>query len=293
MEIYISFYYYCGLLIAFIGGVTLFIGTRQTKGKQYIKFRKRVIQDTKKKIGKGLSSPSATQLMLEAGMKTDSKYYNGIRYILTVVTLVIQVKVQMKAEVLRPHIFLLVAGIFLLTAPVESFCGKQMPFGFFMEVFKKGQEDQIDKEVFEAMTQLKNLCIAQADFPLSGDYMIEQVMKFSQITKHAYSKMLVLWRLGDSESACEVFAVTLNTKMSRELSSIFLKLESMAPVEMAEHLNLYQSHIREERMTKHLRKQEMMSYVLYAPVIASAFAIMLNFMVVVIWLDTMELMQKI
>ncbi len=50
------------------------------------------------------------------------------------------------------------------------------------------------------MTQLKNLCIAQADFPLSGDYMIEQVMKFSQITKHAYSKMLVLWRLGDSEA---------------------------------------------------------------------------------------------
>ena len=269
------------------------MGSRQTKGKQYIKFRKRVIQDTKKKISRGLSSPSATELMLEAGMKTDSKYYNGIRYILTVVTLVLQAKVQMEAEVLKPHLFLLAAGIFLLSSPVESFNGKLMPFGYVMKLFKKGQEEKIDKEVFQAMTQLKNLCIAQAEFPLSGDYMIEQVMKFSQVTKPAYSRMLIQWRLGDSEKACEIFADTLNTKMSRELSSIFLKLESMAPMELADHLSLYQSHIREERMTKHLRKQEMMSYVLYAPVIASAFAIMLNFMVVVIWLDTMDLMQKI
>jgi len=81
--------------------------------------------------------------------------------------------------------------------------------------------------------------------------------------------------------------------MGKELSGILSKLENMHPGELIEHLELYQNHIREVRMTQYLRRQEGLSHLLYAPVIVSAFLIMLNFMVIVIWMDAMQLIKNI
>ncbi len=134
--------------------------------------------------------------------------------------------------------------------------GRPTPFGYAIGLLKSNRKDHIDKEIFEAMTQLKNLCVAQMDKSLSGDYLIEQIVKFSDVTKPAYSRMLTLWRLGYIEQGCQAYGDMLDTKMSREFSGILMKLESMPPSELADHLELYQSHIREERMTKHLRNQE-------------------------------------
>lgn len=289
----LSFYYYCGILILLIVGVSVLIQAKKSKGKNYIKFRKRVIKDVRKKIGAELVNHEATRLMIEAGLSIDSRHYNFTRYLMLMVVLTGQIGLHFRDGVIRPQFLLVATGIFLLSIPTKVFLGVRTPFGYLMDSLKTRRRELVNKEVFEAMTQLKNLCIAQSAKPLSGDYLIEQIIKFSDVTKPAYTKLLTLWRLGESQLACDEFGESLNTKMSKEFANILVKLESMQPAELASHLDLFQSHIREERMTAHLRKQESLSYILYAPVIASAFLIMLNFMIIVIWMDTVELIQKI
>ena len=186
------------------------------------------------------------------------------------------------------------AGVlFLLTAPVESIAGHSTPFGLVLKELREARKKLIDKEIFEAMTQLKNICIAQGNTPMSGDYIIEKIMVTAQATSLAYSRLLTHWRRGQIELGCELFGDSLDTKISREMAAIFVKLETMNPIELTPHIEAYQSHIREERMTKYLKKQENISYLMYAPVIASAFFIMMNFIMIVVWMDTAKLIQNL
>jgi len=289
----LSVYYYSALIVIFVIGVQLLRQMRPNKGQAYMKFRRSVLKHAKEEMRMRLDDPVVSRLLFESGLHIDSVKYNTYRLGVLCAYLMSQIVIGLSEGVFSVKKICLAVTIFLLFSPIDIIWGYKTPFGFALTAFKNYRKDQIDKEIFETMTQLKNLCIAQAQSPLSGDYLIEQLLKFSRLTKPAFTKLLSLWRLGQSEKGCEVFADLLDTKVSQELSNIFLKLESMNPVELANHLELFQNHVREERMSHYLRKQETLSYVLYAPVIASAFMIMLNFMVIVIWMDTMQLIRKI
>ncbi len=289
----ISVYYYCSLLFVFISGLITLFKLRGRRGQSYIKFRRNILKSAKNELKVKLNDPAASRLMFESGIRMDSIKYNTYRYVLLTFFVGSQCLFWMSEGDFSVKKICLGITIFLLSIPNDKYLGFRTPFGYILEALQRYRKSQIDKELFETMTQLKNLCIAQASAPMSGDYLIEQLLKFSNLTKPAYTKLLSLWRLGCAEEGCEVFATLLNTKMSNELSSIFIKLEKINPVELASQLELFQNHVREERMTSFQKKQEALSYVLYSPVIASAFMIMLNFMIIVIWMDTMDLMQKL
>jgi len=289
----ISIIYYVFLLFIFINGIHLLLTLRKNKGHAYIKFRRNLLKDTRREVKKKLDDPKASRLLFESGLIIDSITYNSWRYMLLLGFIAGQIIIWVSGGIISPKRVGVAFLIFMFTAPIDEILGRKTVFGYVIALIKQYRKDQIDKEIFETMTQLKNLCIAQAHMPLSGDYLIEQLLKFTKMTKPAYTKLLSLWRLGYEKEACKVFGDMLDTKMSRELSNVLVKLEVMNPAELSEHLELFQNHVREERMTLYLKKQEAISYVLYAPVIASAFMIMLNFMIIVIWMDTMSLIQKL
>ena len=291
--IHISFYYYSILLMLFYCGIKLLGRARQSKGRSYIKFKKNILLNARKKIVEELSDPNANKILFEAGFKVDALHFNGIRYIFFISIILTQLLKWNNTGLVKPGIFLANAGIFFLTLPIENFVGIKTPFGLVAQMLKKHRMENIDKELFEAMTQLKNLCVVQGNTPLSGDFLMEQLIKFVDFTKPEFTKALTIWRLGNITLACDTLAESLNTKMGKELSGILSKLENMHPGELIEHLELYQNHIREVRMTQYLRRQEGLSHLLYAPVIVSAFLIMLNFMVIVIWMDAMQLIKNI
>lgn len=289
----VIFIYYFVISILFIAGVRLLINSRKTKGREYIKFRRSLVRSARKSVIAQLDNPEVSRVLFESGVSCSGFQYNGFRVIAVISLIIIQFKSTFVEQAPEGHIFLYVAGIILLSTPREQLLGVRMPFGYMLEIMQKRRKEKIDRELFSLMTQLKNLCIAQGDCPLSGDYLIEHMHRFSSCTRQALSKLLTLWRLGQIEEGCSAFAGILNTKLSIEFSSILLKLESMNPIELSSHIELFQSHIREEHMTRHMRRQEVISYVLYTPVIASAFLIMLNFMVIAIWMDTVNLIQKL
>ena len=53
--------------------------------------------------------------------------------------------------------------------------------------------------------QLKNLAIATKDNPLGADFIIEQLMRFTKITKPIFVRTLSIWRMGEYEKACGYF----------------------------------------------------------------------------------------
>ncbi len=286
-----SFYIYCMLFAVFVAGLHGIGAFYRGRAQSYVRFRKRILL----KKGSNRQHPASQDALrvFESGFRMDDSAYKMLRYLVLVGSLAAESAFFFSRGQFSLRDLFVIVVLFAISAPVEKIGSYRTPFGILIERLAAGRKMRIDREHLDAMTQLKNLCVAQSDNRLSGDYLVEQLFKYSRVTKPAYSKLLSHWRLGQFKQGCDIFAGMLNTKMSCELASVFEKIDYMSHEELVSQLEVYQSHIREERLTRFQRRQEMQSYIMYAPVIASAFVVILNFMIIVIWLDTIEMIQKI
>ena len=62
----------------------------------------------------------------------------------------------------------------------------------------------------------------------------------------------------------------------------------MNPIEMNQQISLNQESVKEEKRTEKLKRYENMSYIIYIPILAAAFIVLLNFVVVVIYIDQIQ-----
>ena len=178
--------------------------------------------------------------------------------------------------------------IYLITAPKKEVLGKKTPFGLLVDFLGREYKAKKDMEIYRAITQLKNLAIAQREKPIGADFLLEQLGKFTVVTKPIFTQTISLWRLGKEEEACNYFAEESGTKLGKEFSNIISKLDNINPAELVEQLELYQNHVKEERTTKKLKRQETISNVIFLPIVATAFVIMLNFVAIVVWMDSIN-----
>jgi len=184
--------------------------------------------------------------------------------------------------------YFIIITLYLVSSPTLYFFNRKTPFNYLVDFLKNEYKNKKDIEIYRAITQLKNLAIAQQDKPLGADFIIEQLMKFTNITKSTFSKMLSIWRLGQEEKACEYFAKNIDTKLGTELAGVLLKLDKINPVELKEQLILYQNNVKSEKKTEHLRKMEALSTLIYLPIIGTALIVLLNFVIITIYIDQMQ-----
>lgn len=254
-----------------------------------MRFKKNRYRNLSNELSESLSDSEVDVLFKESGITFTALYYNLVRILIAFLVSVFSLYSDLKlgnSDMLR-NIILLVVFI-TATTPKVDFFGKKTPFGFAMKLIRAEFDAKKDFEIYRAITQLKNLAIAQQGKPLGADFIISQLMKFTNVTKPIFANTLKFWRLGKENEAYEYFVATSNTKLGKDFAGILVKLDRMNPVELVEQLVSFQTGVREVKLTKQLDRQETQSNIIFVPIIASAFAVMLNFIAIVLWIDAFE-----
>lgn len=233
-----------------------------------------------------LSDTVLDHVFMESGIFFSAVTYNLFRYIILLTSLSIGIVSYVYYGKDPMNQFLLTFGIFIGTYPRLKINRFKTPFGWMLERIAEEYKEKKDLEIYRSITQLKNLAVAQQHKPLGADFIIEQLMKFTKVLKPIYAQTLALWRLGKEVEACNYFADATGTKLGYEFANILNKLDTINPVELVDQLILYQTHVKEERVTQLLKKQETKSNLMFVPILMLAFAIMMNFMMIVVWLDS-------
>lgn len=224
----------------------------------------------------------------DTGIGINMFQYSIIRYLIFSAALVILLVYEINYSIDLVKYGVLYAVLFLVTSPKMYFLGKKTPFNYAITFLKKEYQGKKDMEVYRAITQLKNLAIAQQDKPLGSDFIIQQLMKFTKVTKPIFSNMLQLWRLGKEEEACKYFGDAIGTRLGKEFASVLIKLDKINPYELKEQLIMYQNAVREEQTTRILSKNEQYSNIIFTSSVACALAILLNFVVIVLYTDQLK-----
>lgn len=147
--------------------------------------------------------------------------------------------------------------------------------------------------MYSSVITLKNLAIVQEKRPLSADFIFQALMENSSSLKPVYEEMISLYRSGRDEEAFRVFGERTGSRTGRNFAAILSKLDKINPAELVKQMEVFQNVMAEERMTAALKSAQRNSIIATMWATAAMFALLINFAVVVVFLDALATLESL
>lgn len=273
-------------LVLLIGFSLMFDSSELIAGQ---KVRKRNMEDYLR-LAKNrlfLDSEEAAELFSMAQLPISLRQYHMIR-LAAVIVLVLWGMIQyFRQGNVTPLVLYYGAALLLavLTIPQRKILGMTSPFLHLVSKMREKRQQEYDKELYQAIGQLKNICITNQDHPKNGDAILEELIRYTNLTRPFFAQTLSLFRLQQYDAARSYFTQNIGTKLSRDFIHILLELDVVSPKEFILQLKTFQDSEREKRLTQRLNERENRSVLLYIPAMVTCVVILLNFIMVTLWVS--------
>lgn len=150
-----------------------------------------------------------------------------------------------------------------------------------------------EQEIYNSCIILKNFAIVQKEIPMSTDYILEELIGNCSALRGIYSEILFRWRSGYGEESFNVLDQRLHTKAARNFAFILSKTEQINPVELVESMRVFEEAFEEDRMTRAIKRASKRSIITTSVATASIFAILMNFSIVVVFMDMLNMLGEL
>lgn len=157
----------------------------------------------------------------------------------------------------------------------------------------KKRSAAVENEIYQSASLLENIIILQKNTPKGAAYIIEQIASYSKELKKPFENMLYYLRLNQKEEAVKAFAKEAGTKSAGEYGDILIKMDSINPSDLRENVSLLRRRLREEAITREKNKNEIMSDLIYIPVLANVMLIFINFIYISYYAEQKEIFQQL
>ena len=151
----------------------------------------------------------------------------------------------------------------------------------------------MDREIFEALTFLRNLASIEKGRTSSTDSIIEKLSEHNGLLQPLFIRMLNLLRINQAKEAAAFFSKKVGTPASRDFAGLLIQWDRLEPRELLETLLSYEKSMKAVRLTDQKRKDEIISDLIYFPVVINILVIFINFIYVAYFLDQREMLQII
>lgn len=289
---YLYIYYFLILFFTLLGIFFLykFYSNIYSYGKQ--RFKRNRYKELTDFVKGQLYNKELDALISKSGMKFNSFYYQIVRFSLFSFILLYELFNKIRGFSISQGNIIIVLTVFVLTSP-KLMLNKKTPFHYLINLFVSEYRNRKNKEIYRAIVQLKNLSIIKANTNIGADFIINELNKFTNVTKPIFDKMLSLWYLNERKKAIEYFSNAIDTKEGKELALLFDKLDYIDTSELINQIELYQTNVRSERQTYYEKNNEARSNIAYGVVMLSAVIVLINFIIVTIFIDAINLYNSI
>lgn len=156
----------------------------------------------------------------------------------------------------------------------------------------KNKKEIPDRELFRSSIILKNLSLVRRESPFSADYIYEKLMENSGYLRPMYAEMLSLYRSGRDDEASRVPVVFVGTKAAKNFALILSKLDKLNPDELVQQMSIFQDSMIEKQVTYAVKRVQRNSIIISALSATSVFALLINFVVVVVFMDSLSMISS-
>ena len=155
------------------------------------------------------------------------------------------------------------------------------------------RQDKMERELFHSCILLKNLAIVHQELPMSTDFLLEQLMESGGCLRSIYADVLTLYRKGEHEQAFDLFPQSIHSREAIDFARILSKMDQIQPADLVSQMNGFEETFSAERKTKAMARAERKSLITTLTSTVTIFVILLNFTVVVIFLDTLRVLGQL
>jgi len=165
------------------------------------------------------------------------------------------------------------------------------PLFHVFEIIKKNRIQKMDNEIYEAIAFLRNITAIGHGKRTSSDYIIQKLAEQDGLLKPIYQKMLSFLRINRKEEAISFFSKKVGSKISKDFAKLLIQWDQIDPSELTETLLSYGKNIKDIRITNQKRRDEIISDLIYLPVVLNILIIFVNFIYVAYFIDQREMLQ--
>ncbi|HWQ78292.1 MAG TPA: hypothetical protein VN381_05725 [Anaerovoracaceae bacterium] len=153
------------------------------------------------------------------------------------------------------------------------------------------REKKMDREIFESITFLRNLASIEKGRNSSADSVIEKLAENNGLLRPVFIRMLNLLRINQPKEAAALFTQKVCTPAGRDFAGLLIQWDRLEPGELLETLLSYEKSMKAVRLTDQKRRDEIVSDLIYFPVVVNILVIFINFIYVAYFIDQKEMLQ--
>lgn len=187
-------------------------------------------------------------------------------------------------------------GGFLTYQGLESILenrGKGSPFEMVFRWTKAHRERKMDREIFESITFLRNLASIERGKSSSSDSVIEKLSENNGLLQPVFIKMLNLLRINQPKEAAALFSQKVPTAAGKDFANLLIQWDKMEPSELSETLLSYEKNMKAVRLTEQKKRDEIVSDLIYFPVVVNIIVIFINFIYIAYFIDQKDMLQML
>jgi hypothetical protein len=164
------------------------------------------------------------------------------------------------------------------------------------DITSSRRREQAAREIFSALSVLRNQASAASGAraaAVTTDTLLEQFAQSEGVLRRAYQGALRLLRTGRPEEAADFFDKAAGVGLARDFILLVLEWDEIPPERLLGTIAAFRNAMKETRTTELLRKNEILSDIVYLPVVAGVLLVFVNFVYVAYFADQRETLTQL
>ena len=165
---------------------------------------------------------------------------------------------------------------------------KSAPYKKLKQFALSRKREAMQRDLAESLSYIKNLVVIGRGENMSAQLLLEELSELSKDLGPVFLSMARCVQLFDKQTAAQQLYHALPFSYAKDIGEFLAGWEDVPPADLLNTVEVYRSALREDRLTKQKRRDEMISDLVYFPVVVNAMAVLMNFIYVAYFLQQRE-----
>lgn len=165
---------------------------------------------------------------------------------------------------------------------------KSAPYKKLKQFALSRKSEAMQRDLAESLSYIKNLVVIGRGENMSAQLLLEELSELSKDLGPVFLSMARCVQLFDKQTAAQQLYDALPFSYAKDIGEFLAGWEDVPPADLLNTVEVYRSALREDRLTKQKRRDEMVSDLVYFPVVVNAMAVLMNFIYVAYFLQQKE-----
>ncbi|MCQ2551972.1 MAG: hypothetical protein MJ148_01295 [Clostridia bacterium] len=155
------------------------------------------------------------------------------------------------------------------------------------------KKEKLITELCDSLSYIKNITILGRGENISAELMLEELSEFSPSLGQVYISMARYISMNEKLLASEALYNEIGSDYAKDIGAFLASWEDIPQEELLSSIEAYLNVLREERVTKQKSKDELISDLVYFPVVINCMLVLLNFIYVSYFIEQEETLAQL